>query len=56
MGIVSDLIQGYLHELKNQGRATLQLVAEKYGWKGTSGCAKKSLVIWKQKLQLNDLL
>ena len=28
MGIVSNLIQVYLHELKNQGRATLQLEAK----------------------------
>lgn len=32
MGIVSDLMQGDLHELKNEGGAPLQLEAEKIQW------------------------
>ena len=35
MRIVSDLIQGYFHKLKNQGKSPLQLAAQEIWWEGT---------------------
>lgn len=56
MRIVSDLIQGYFHKLKNQSKSPLQLAAQEIWWEGTFDTVKKRWVIWKQNQQINNLL